>query len=349
MKRGLILNNIGTPNSPEAKDVKVYLDEFLMDPDVIGLPFFFRWLLVKGLITPFRSKQSGSKYKLIWTNDGSPLMVNTKTFAEKLARELGPEWVVRIGMRYGEPSLRSSLEELRREGVTEVILAPLFPQFAQATTGSAEKAMRAELKEMNWDVPARTLAAFHATEEFLRPQAELLRPSVEAADHVLFSFHGLPESAVRKTPGCEINSECCSRPESLAKGCYRAQSLATARDLARLLELPAGKWSAAFQSRLGPSKWIGPATDETLRELAAKGVKHLVVACPSFVADCLETLEEIGIAGQETFHAAGGKTYRLIPCLNDDDRWVRGFSAILRNRHPTSPNQSQTNHTTLRA
>lgn len=329
MKKGLLLNNIGTPVSPETKDVKTYLDEFLMDPEVIGLPFFFRWLLVKGVITPRRSSTSAAKYKSVWMTEGSPLMVYSQAFARKLSYFLGSQWMVRVGMRYGTPSIKETLQEFKNQGVEEVVIAPLFPQFAQATTGSAVREAERLLKEMNWTPKVKFLPPFFNHQSFLVPQADLIRPILPNVDHVLFSFHGLPESQVRKIDGCLKSPDCCERANACALNCYRAQSVATAKSLAALLDLPREKWSVSFQSRLGPAKWIGPATDDVLKGLAAKGVKRLAVACPSFVADCLETLEEIGIEGKKEFLHAGGEEYHLIPCVNSESSWVEAFPKIL--------------------
>lgn len=329
MKTGLILNNIGTPESPEPKDVKIYLDEFLMDPDVIGLPFPLRWLLVKGLITPRRSHKSAEKYQAVWMKEGSPLMVYSRGFAERLQTELGSDWIVEIGMRYGNPSLSAALEKLRDEGVKKLVLAPLFPQYAEATTGSAVKETKRLLSEMKWNVPLKIVPPFYNRREFLSAQAELLIPQLKSSEHVLFSFHGLPESQVRQNEGCLKSSDCCDRPSACAMNCYRAQCVQTARGLADLLGLPKEKWSLSFQSRLGPAKWIGPSTDDRLQELAQQKVKSLMVACPAFVADCLETLEEIGLGGKEDFLKWGGLEFQLVPCVNQEMSWVRGFKEIL--------------------
>lgn len=328
MKRGLILNNIGTPKSPSKEDVKTYLDEFLMDPGVISLPFPLRWLLVKGLITPRRSESSGHKYAQIWTERGSPLMFYTEDLADALQRELGPGWNVQIGMRYGSPSIADALKKLRADDVEEIVYAPLFPQFAEATTGSANEELKTQLKKMDWRPRVRLLAPFHADAGFLRDQSEIIRPFLNEADHVVFSFHGLPESHVRKVEGC-LTEGCCERRNACELNCYKAQSLRTARDLARKLELSEDRWSLGFQSRLGRAKWIGPSTDDVLKGLADKGVKRLVVACPSFVTDCLETLEEIGLGAKEDFLKAGGTQFRLVPCLNSDAAWTKSLAALV--------------------
>ncbi|MBX3040503.1 MAG: ferrochelatase [Bdellovibrionaceae bacterium] len=329
MKTGLILNNIGTPKSFDPKDVKVYLDEFLMDPDVIGLPFLLRWLLVKGLITPKRSFSSAEKYKAVWMKEGSPLMVHSQAFAEGVRKTLGDSWIVRLGMRYGQPSLRNSLEDMRKAGVDRVVLAPLFPQFAEATTGSALKETRRLLSDMKWSVPLVLLPEFHKDSGYLETQGQLIEHFSKDADHLLFSFHGLPESQVCRNEGCldEVRAEGPSpncRPD-----CYRAQCLTTAFDLAKGLGLDRSDWSYSFQSRLGPAKWIGPATDDVLKSLGARKIGKLAVACPAFVADCLETLEEIGLGGEEDFLKAGGSSYQLIPCLNAEPGWVREFCRLV--------------------
>lgn len=328
MKRALILNNIGTPKSPSATDVKVYLDEFLMDPGVIALPWPLRWLLVKGLITPRRSHSSAHKYSQVWTDRGSPLMFFTEDLARGLNGELGGEWIVKIGMRYGSPSIAETLNECRSDGVDEIVFAPLFPQFAEATTGSANAELRKRLKAMKWNPRVAFLEPFHGDRGFLEAQASLIRDVLREDDHVVFSFHGLPESHLKRESGC-LTEGCCDRAKACEAGCYKAQSLKTARDLAKILELAPGKWTVGFQSRLGRAKWIGPATDDVLHDLAAQG-KNCLVACPSFVTDCLETLEEIGLGGREDFLKAGGRRFALVPCLNADGEWTKALADLIR-------------------
>lgn len=329
MKRGLMINNIGTPASAAVHDVKTYLDEFLMDPDVIPLPYPLRFILVRGLITPRRSHSSAEKYAKVWTDRGSPLMFYTQDFTQSLQNMLGDQWVVRVGMRYGRPSITETLEEFRAAGVEEVILAPMFPQFAVATSGSAANYTKSLMQKMNWQVPFKALKAFHQDSRYLQAKSELIRPHLQGADHILFSFHGLPESQVRKGEGCLKSENCCARPQACAMGCYRAQSLKTAEDLAKQLGLEKHQWTACFQSRLGPAKWIGPSTDETLMKLAAQGVKKIAVACPAFVTDCLETLEEIGLGAKEDFLKAGGTSFQLAPCLNAHPTWVSTFAELV--------------------
>jgi ferrochelatase len=327
--KALILNNIGTPEGFDTEAVRDYLNEFLMDPDIISLPKPLRWLLVKKLIVPRRGSQSAAKYRKVWMPEGSPLMVWSRRFARSLASELGAEWRVELGMRYGHPGTREVLEELRGDGVTEVYFAPMYPQWAKATTESGVSELRRSLKSMGWDVPARVLKPFFHEAGFVEAIAGTIKPRLKPGDHLLFSYHGLPESQVNETPGCLREPSCCERALEPGFRCYRAHCLRNSREIARELGWPEDSWSSAFQSRLGPAKWIGPSTDDVLRELAARG-KSVVVVCPSFVVDCLETLEEIGLEGRKEYLQAGGSSYELVPCLNDDASWVRAFADITR-------------------
>lgn len=328
MKRGLVINNIGTPEAPHPKEVKAYLDEFLMDKNVIGAPWPIRFLLVRGFITPRRSHASAEKYAQIWTAEGSPLMVNTRNFANEVRRELGPEWIVEIGMRYGKPSMRTALENLRKAGAEELHVAPMYPQNARSSTESSTEELMRCLEDMNWGVPLRVLPAFHADNGFVDAQAARILPKLKSDDHVVFSFHGLPESHIGKTEGC-LKEGCCDRANACALGCYKAQSLKTAKDLAEKLNLPRDRWTVSFQSRLGPTKWIKPSTPEVLKDLANQK-KSVVVACPSFIADCLETLEEIAITAKKDFMKEGGKAFDYAECLNDDPAWVKSFVKLLK-------------------
>lgn len=327
-KLGVIINNIGTPQSPKTADVRVYLREFLMDPGVISLPFVFRWLLVNGIIAPLRAHRSGEKYRKIWTSAGSPLMVGTLSFAKKLQEQLGATADVRVGMRYGAPSLHDALIEFQNQGITRILLAPMYPQWSEATTDSAVQETRALMDRIGYIADLQVLEPFFDQEFFVRAYVDLLREQLrdENFEHLLFSFHGLPEAAIKKVSGCELSKECCERATACASNCYRAQSFATAKILANGLGLSRDRWSVSFQSRLGPARWIGPATDEVVSALADKGIRNLAISCPSFVTDCLETLEEIGLEQKNAFENRGGSLH-LLPCLNDNDSWVRGFAA----------------------
>lgn len=328
MKRGLLINNIGTPSELTRESVKAYLDEFLMDPNVIGAPFPIRWLFVKGLITPRRAPASLAKYAKVWTPNGSPLLTLTRDFARGVSSRLGPEWAVEIGMRYGTPSIAGALRKLREKGAQEIVFAPMYPQYARSSTASAVEELNRAREEMNWKVPVRTIAPFHGDEGFLGAQAAAIRPYLDGAEHLVFSFHGLPESHLKRVEGCVVTPGCCDRVNACALNCYRAQSLRTAADLARALNRPNGTWTASFQSRLGPAKWTGPSTVDTVRHLAEQGVKKLVIAVPSFTTDCLETLEEVGLELRDEFLKAGGTTFRRVPCLNASEDWVEAFSVL---------------------
>jgi len=323
-KVGIILNNIGTPLSPETKDVSAYLKEFLMDPNVIGLPYPFRFLLVHGLIAPFRSRSSGAKYKSIWSQQGSPLLVHTENLRKKLQQELGPEFSVKIGMRYGKPSIEEAIKELESENIRKVIFAPLYPQYAEATTGSNTTHYKKLTRQQQFNT--KFLESFYHRDFFLNPLSEVLKkhfPDNQKPQFVLFSYHGLPESQIKEVHGCLENPHCCQRKEACDLNCYKAQCHKTSEGLAKKLDLEHGTWATSFQSRLGPSKWIGPATTHEVQRLAKEGIKNLFVATPAFVTDCLETLEEINIELRQEFLSLGGETFTLAPCLNDHETWVK--------------------------
>lgn len=335
---GVLLVQLGTPASPATGDVRRYLREFLSDPRVLDLPALPRWLLLHLVILPRRPRASAAAYRSIWTPEGSPLLVHSRALAEGVARELGPRFRVELGMRYGEPSLAGALGRLRAAGAERIAALPLYPQYAASSGGSA-LARVFELAAAEWDVASiEALGPFHADPGFLGASAAVAREALEGfgADHVLFSFHGLPERQVRRsdpTGGhCLASPGCCDVPAPAHRRCYRAQCTATARALAERLALAPDAWSLAFQSRLGRTPWIRPYTDERLPELAARGVRRLAVVCPSFVADCLETLEEIGIRAREQWHAAGGEELRLVPSLNSHPTWISALASLL--RHP---------------
>lgn len=327
-KTAYILSNIGTPEAPTAAAVGPYLTEFLTDPDVIPIPFLLRHLLVRGWIVPRRAPASAAKYALVWTPEGSPLLVNSKKLQKSLQAHL--EGPVLLGMQFGNPSMQSAFEEARRQGCEEIVLVPLYPQFAEATTGSAIRKATVLAGKFGFAQP-KIFPHFPTADFFIRPFAELIRQKQKGAEHILFSFHGLPESQVKKgAPGCLVDPGCCDRPIETLSRCYRAQSFATARALAKELKLAAGSWSVSFQSRLGRAKWIQPYTEDVLRALPGKGVRNVLIVSPAFVSDCLETLEELGHEGKAVFLEAGGESYSLAPCLNGDSAFAAGFAESLR-------------------
>ncbi|MDP2310162.1 MAG: ferrochelatase [Pseudomonadota bacterium] len=320
----MLLINLGTPDAPETAEVRRYLGQFLMDARVIDIPTPARWILVNLLITPTRAPKSAKAYRAIWRKDGSPLLVYSRALSAAVEKELGQP--VTLAMRYGNPSIEAALEALGE--VDRLVVVPLYPQYASSSTGTALEALFAALSRRAFVPPVSVMPPFFDDPGFLDAQAALARPLVDGADHVLFSYHSLPERHIRDaSPGCELTTRCCLPPSGrVPPSCYRAQCLATTRGLVSRLGLAEGAFSESFQSRLGREEWLKPTTDKVVPELARRGVKRLAVLCPSFVADCLETLEEIGVRARDEFLAAGGEELRLVPCVNDDPTWAAALA-----------------------
>jgi len=335
---GLLLCNVGTPDEPTSGAVRRYLREFLSDPRVIDINPVGRWLLLNLIILPLRPKKSAEAYRKIWTERGSPLLGHGEDLVKAVGERLGPSFVVELGMRLGRPSIATALENLRKAGVDRVVVLPLFPQYASSTTGSVvEEVCRVACR--SWVTPTLSfVGAFYDRPAFIDAFAAVGGPIIaaERPDHVLMSFHGLPERHLHKSDEtgrhCLAGAGCCEHIGPENRHCYRAQSFATARALASRLGLAEGSWSVSFQSRLGRDEWIHPYTDVTIAKLAAEGKKRLVVLCPAFVADCLETLEEIGIRGKEQFLAAGGEKLTLVPSLNASPLWADAVVEIVGDR-----------------
>ena len=332
VRTGALLINLGTPDSPAVPDVRRYLGEFLSDPRVLDMAAPLRWLLLHGVILRTRPRKSAEAYAAIWRPDGSPLLVHGRALAAGVTRALGPAMPVALAMRYGRPDVSSALVSLALNGVRRVIVLPLFPQYSEAATGSALAHVRARAARVAPELELVEIREFHADPGFLSCAAELARPALESVDaeHVLFSFHGLPESQVRKKPGCMATEDCCERPGPSFGVCYRAQCRATGRALRQALALPPERCSVTFQSRLGRARWIEPYTDEVIVRLRERGVRRLAVVCPAFVADCLETLEEIGIRLREQWHALGGEAFALAPCVNAEPAFVEAVAGMIR-------------------
>lgn len=327
----LLLINLGSPDSPSVPDVRRYLNEFLMDPRVIDVPWPLRRLIVSAFVLPRRPAATSEAYACIWTAQGSPLKQHTRALAQRLARELGLP--VRWAMRYGEPSIERVLSDLDRDGVGRVWILPLYPHVATSTTQTSLEQAERVVARQRLTLTLEPLPAFYADRRYIAAVAATAADHLAPEDHLLFSYHGLPLRHVRRadpTAGhCLSRPDCCAVPSPAHALCYRHQVGETSRLVAQELGLPAARWEVAFQSRLGRSDWLTPATDEVLKALPARGVTQLAVICPAFLADNLETLEEIGIRGRAAFLAAGGQRFTLIPCLNDRADWVTALAAII--------------------
>ena len=333
---GLLLCNLGTPDDPSPTAVRRYLRQFLSDPRVLDINAVGRWMLLNLIILPLRPRKSAAAYQKIWTERGSPLLWHGEDLVTAVRDRLGPDWAVELGMRYQHPSIASALGKLRQAGVDRVVVFPLYPQYAVSSTGSTVAELF-RIAAKAWAPPTLTFVdAFYDDAGFIDAFAAVGAPilKTEAPDHVLMSFHGLPERHMRKTDPtgrhCLANADCCDRIGPANRACYRAQCFATARALASRLALTEGSWSVSFQSRLGRTPWIHPYTDVVIPRLAAEGKKRLVVFSPAFVADCLETIEEIGMRAKEQFIAAGGETLTLVPSLNATPTWADAVVALAR-------------------
>jgi ferrochelatase len=328
--KGVLLVNLGSPQSPRAEDVKPYLDEFLMDKYVIDVPFLLRALLVRGIILRKRPEKSAAAYAKIWWDEGSPLVVISKRMHKKVQAQT--DIPVSLAMRYGQPSILSGLQELHDRGVDEVLLFPLYPQHAMASTVTilvlAEELRKKHFPNMKFsDVPA-----FYNKPDYIKNLADSIKKHLGnfEYDHLLFSYHGIPERHIRKTDvtksHCKIDGVCCQTKSEAHQFCYRHQCYETTRQVVELLGIPADKYSQTFQSRLAGDKWLEPYTDIEINKMPEKGIRKLAVVTPAFVSDCLETLEEIAIEANHQFKEHGGEEFLAIPCLNDSDEWCATVS-----------------------
>lgn len=329
----LLLVNLGSPDSPEVNDVRRYLNQFLMDPYVVDLPWPLRRLLVS-LILIKRPAASAHAYSSIWWEDGSPLIVLSK----RLQAAMQDKWThgpVELAMRYGGPSIESVLLRLAEQGIRKITLAPLYPQFADSTTTTVIEEARRVVRKHNLPVQFTLLPPFYDQPEYLDALVDSAKPYFEQDfDHVLLSFHGLPERHIRKLvksldPKHDLlATSTAGISDAVMAKCYRSQCFRVAELFAERMGLKPEQWSVSFQSRLGKDKWIEPYTEASLDALAQRGVKKLLVMCPAFVADCIETLEEIGMRGSEQFVEAGGESLQLVPCMNDHPSWVDALTKL---------------------
>ena len=325
-KKGVLLVNLGSPDSTAVKDVRRYLDEFLMDERVIDIPYWKRFLLIKGIILNVRPKKSAAAYKKIWWKEGSPLVVISQRFTEKIRKKI--DLPVALGMRYGSMSMEKALRELESQNVTDVYLIPLYPHYAMSSfetvVEKAKDLLAASFKGMKMDV----MPPFYDKPDYIKVMAQHLSKELEGFDydHILFSYHGIPERHIYKgdTTGshCKLDGSCCEIKSKAHETCYRHQCFETTKGIVKELGLKEGTYRNSFQSRLLKDPWLRPYTDHELEAMPEQGVKKLAVITPAFVSDCLETLEEIAMEGKSEFLSFGGEDFKHISCLNDDDAWV---------------------------
>ena len=325
--KGVLLVNLGSPDSPTAKDVKPYLDEFLMDPRVIDVPNWLRNIIVRGIILQTRPKKSAQAYQKIWWEEGSPLIVISERFSEKVSKEV--EIPVALGMRYGSMTIKNALQELNDKGADEVLVVPLYPQYAMSSFETVVVKTMEEQQKYFPNMHLTTLPAFYKNEDYIKVLSESIAEELKdfEYDHILFSYHGIPERHIRKSDPtkfhCKIDGNCCTTNSVAHTTCYRHQCFKTTERVTKYLDLDKSKYSISFQSRLPNDPWLKPFTDFEFVRLAKEGKRRLAVITPAFVADCLETLEEIAMEGKHQFEEAGGEAYKHVACLNDNDAWVQ--------------------------
>ncbi|MEL6123211.1 MAG: ferrochelatase [Bacteroidota bacterium] len=332
LKRGVLLVNLGTPDAPTYGGLRSYLNQFLTDRRVIDLPAFFRHLLFKGIVVPIRSGKVSKLYQRLWLDDGSPLKVYGQSIADQVQSFLGDDYHVELAMRYQNPSLKDAIDRMYRENVSEIVVFPLFPQYASATTGSVfEEVMR--LLSKKEQIPSiRMINSYYDHPEVISLYADRARQfDLDAYDHIVFSFHGVPKRYLKKENNhCQRNENCCRQNVPENQFCYSAQCHRTAFAIARELGIPEEKYTISYQSRFGPEEWVQPYTDKVLEENLEHGNKKILVFSPAFVADCLETTIEIGYEYKEEFMEDGGEALDLVPSLNDDPEWARIIANMVR-------------------
>ena len=335
MKRAVVLMNLGSPDSTKVKDVKRYLEEFLMDKRVIDKPWLLRTLLVKGIIVPFRAPKSAEAYKTIWTDKGSPLIFISKQLGDALKKEIAEP--VAIAMRYGSPSMKQAFDDLLQKNpdLEEVIAVPMYPHYAMSSYETAVEYAKEQHKKGNYRFELTTIKPYYNNEEYINALCESIKPFLQNEyDKVLFSYHGVPERHIYKGDitgqHCLKVADCCNVPSEAHKYCYRHQCWTTTKLVTERLNIPKDKWEFSFQSRLGRDPWLQPYTAARLEELPKEGAKKIMVVCPAFVSDCLETLEEISEQGKESFLHNGGESFEMIPCLNVHPLWVSAIAGWIK-------------------
>ncbi|MDP0562750.1 MAG: ferrochelatase [Candidatus Endonucleobacter sp. (ex Gigantidas childressi)] len=325
--RGILLVNLGSPDSPSVTSVRRYLNEFLMDGNVVDLPWLLRRILVSLFVLPTRPIKSAKAYQLVWTKNGSPLISHSKALAQKVAQQI--DMPVELAMRYGQPNMQDAITNLAKHpGISEILLFPLYPHYAMSTVKTVIQRAKEVITNSNLPVTLAVHSAFYDQECYISALVESALPWLKQDyDHLVFSFHGVPIQHILKDDAsgqhCLKKQNCCSKTNDAHKTCYRHQVYRTATCFIEQAGIPAGKYTVAFQSRFGKAKWLAPNTVDILRKLAQQGAKKVLIICPSFVSDCVETLEEIDIAAKQMFIEAGGESLKLIPCLNEHQSWVR--------------------------
>ncbi|USE35151.1 ferrochelatase [Endozoicomonas sp. SCSIO W0465] len=324
--RGVLLVNLGSPDSTSVEDVRNYLNEFLMDKYVIDLPWVIRRLILSLFILPSRPARSAEAYRSIWTEQGSPLIVNSETFTKKLRERTAIP--IELAMRYGKPEIAEALDNLAKQpGIQEILLFPLYPHYAMSSVKTVVERTKSLMQEMDITIPLRVHPVFYDHDGYIEALVESAKPWLEKDfDHLVFSYHGVPERHIMKDDPtgnhCLKDKSCCQKTSIAHKTCYRHQVYQTTEAFIEKAGIPIDKYSVGFQSRLGKAKWLEPNTLDVLKQLADQGIRKVLVICPSFVSDCLETLEEIGLDAKEEFIKAGGESLELIPCLNDHPAWI---------------------------
>lgn len=334
-QKGIILMNLGSPASTKRSDVKAYLDEFLMDGRVIDYPHLLRAILVKGIITPFRAHKSAEAYASIWTKDGSPLVHITHQLKAELATI--NKLPIEVAMRYGAPTMKMAYDNLLKAnpGIQEVVLMPLYPHYAMSSYETAVEHAKTVHQEQKYPFAIKFVPPFYQEEAYIEALAASIQPYLKPETHLLFSYHSIPVRHIQKSDctgsHCYKVENCCSVASTAHQFCYKHQCTVTTQLVAKHLKLSQDQYSIAFQSKLGRAEWLTPATTTRMNELPKEGIKNLLVVCPAFVSDCLETLEEIAIRERENFEAAGGTDYTFIPCMNTQMTWVKAMNSIIMN------------------
>ena len=332
MSKGVLLVNLGSPDSTAAGDVRRYLREFLMDGRVIDVPWLMRMVIV-GMVLIKRPKESAEAYRKIWTSEGSPLIVTSRRVQAKLQERVTVP--VELAMRYRFPSIKEAVGKLAAGKIDEVLVIPLFPHYAMSSYETAVVRVKKVARQVARKMRIEVQPPYGDTPDYIAALTASAKNYLEAGyDHLLFSFHGVPVRHLRQTDPtrdhCLVAMNCCNVASPAHATCYRAQCFKTVAAFVKQAGVPAGKYSVSFQSRLGRDVWLMPYTDVVLGELPKRGIQKLLVICPAFVSDCLETLEEIGLRGRETFLSAGGKEFALVPCLNEHPLWLAALENMVR-------------------